>query len=266
MAHSVRIAENLGFNTNLALAIAAGHDIGHVPFGHQGEHYLQRRLGVKFTHEIMGVIVSQHIERGGDGLNQTRATLKGMHGHSGDNASIDMTPEAWVVRYADKIAYLLADYNDFIRMHWRCGARLNDLMAWFGKSQRHRTIRIMTALCEESVEAGRVTFETSEAAVKFAELRRLMYEEYVKVVEQDVSRFLDPIYGLLERSGEIPAWLGIALLTDEEVCTLTGAHRMLCWRNIMATGLGEIISVMHEREEFRNKVFSLDPTALDLDW
>jgi len=260
-AHSIRIADHLGLNVHLAAAIAAGHDIGHVPLGHQGEHWLQKQTGQKITHEVLGVVMAQHVERHGGGLNLTHATLDGMYRHSGNNALPTMTAEAWVVRYADKLAYLFADYNDFMRMEWPVAPELAELVAWFGKNQRDRTFRTMMALCEESVFANRISFEESEPAKKFTQLRKLMYREYERVVEQDVNRFLEPIYRLLERSGQIPPWLGIALLTDEEVFQLTGSGHMICWKDIMSTGLGEIIKSFDKA-----RAFSIDPLKLDLDW
>lgn len=262
IAISVRLAEHLGLNTHLTMAIAAGHDIGHVPFGHQGEHYLQERLGTKnFTHEVMGVVIAQHLERRGHGLNLTHATLDGMYRHSGKNTSPDMTQEAWVVRYADKIAYLFADYNDFKRMRWHCSQELDDLMSWFGTTQRDRVQRTVTALCEESAEIGLVIFEKSEAAVNFAEIRRLMYQEYSRVTEQSLGRFLDPIYDFLDNAKVINPWLGIALLTDHEVCRLTSEPHMLDWRRITETGLGEILD-----KTPLERLNAIDGTKLDLDW
>lgn len=261
IAHSIRIANHLGLNVHLTNSISAGHDIGHVPFGHQGENYLQGKIGKEFCHERMGVIISQHIERDGHGLNLTHATLDGMYRHSGKNAIVDMTQEAWVVRYADKIAYIFSDYNDFSRMKWKCASELNDLIAWFGHNQRSRVFRTMMALCEESAQKGRVTFEESEAAIAFNQLRSLMYSEYEKVVEQDVSSKLDPIYDLLEKSGQVPAWLGVSLLTDEEVCRINYSTRMLDWRVLMDTGMGEIIQKFD-----KEKLFAIDPMNLDLDW
>ena len=38
------ICNALGLNSNLAEAIAAGHDLGHTPFGHQGERTLHAIL------------------------------------------------------------------------------------------------------------------------------------------------------------------------------------------------------------------------------
>ncbi len=259
VGHSIRVADHLGLNPWLTQAIALGHDLGHVPFGHQGEHWLREKTGTDFTHEVMGVVVSQHVERGGIGTNLTYATLDGMHRHSGKRTSANMTQEAWAVRYNDKVAYLFADYNDFERLGWECSKELRELVSWFGYNQRDRTFRTMMALCEESKAAGKVTFETSEAAVKFDELRTLMYLEYVRVVEQDVGRFLDPIWSFLKKTGVNPA-LGIALLTDSEVVNLS-KQGMLSWVNFRGTGMSEIISRLGP-EKF-NKI---DMLSLDLDW
>lgn len=43
------IAEGLGLNMYLTEAIALGHDIGHTPFGHQGERILDSILQGKFN-------------------------------------------------------------------------------------------------------------------------------------------------------------------------------------------------------------------------
>lgn len=259
VGHSIRIADHLGLNPWLAQSIALVHDLGHVPFGHQGEHYLAEKMGKQFTHEVMGVVVCQHVERGGTGLNHTYATLDGGWRHSGKNTSPLMTHEAWIVRYADKFAYLFADFNDFERLRWQCARELRDLVAWFGHNQRDRTFRCMVSLCEESKAAGKVVFETSDVAVNFDRLRTLMYHEYVRVVEQDVSRFLDPIWNFIEGMELNPA-LGVALLTDAEVLDLS-KNGMLSWSHFSNTGLCEIVRRLGE-EKF-NKV---DMMSLDLDW
>ena len=41
------IAKSLGLNDELTKAIAMGHDLGHAPFGHQGELVI-RALSEKF--------------------------------------------------------------------------------------------------------------------------------------------------------------------------------------------------------------------------
>lgn len=258
-AHAIKLADHLGLDAWLAQAIARGHDLGHVPFGHQGEHYLKNKMGKGFNHEVMGVVICQHVERGETGLNLTHATLDGMWRHSGKSLSPNMSQEALIVRYADKFAYLFSDYNDFKRLNWHCAKELDERVSWFGYNQRDRTFRAMVCLCEESHAAGHVVFEASEAAVKFNHLRTLMYHEYVKVVEQDVARFLDPIWRFLEGAGLNPA-LGIALLTDDEVIEMS-TQGMLNWSHFRDTGLREILDKMGP--EAFNRV---DMLSLDLDW
>lgn len=262
MAISARLADFLGLNVNLTSAIAVGHDIGHVPFGHQGERWLQERTNLKITHEVLGVVIAQHVERSGHGLNLTWHTLDGMYRHSGVNANMEMSPEACVVRIADKVAYLFADYNDFHRMGWEVADELSEIMDWFGHNQRDRTLRTLLAICLESTQASRVVFETSEAAIKFAQLRKLMYREYEAVVEQSVGRYLEPIYGFLARSGKVPPWLGIGLLTDDDVHRIHHNSSLLCWRGIASTGLGEIVDRFGDRE----KLFAINPLDVGLDW
>ena len=55
------IGRALGLNLDLIEAIALGHDIGHTPFGHAGEEYLDRCLcektGRHFAHNLHSVRV-----------------------------------------------------------------------------------------------------------------------------------------------------------------------------------------------------------------
>src|SRR3990167_654868 len=102
-ACSAITSELLGLNTDLVRAAAWGHDIGHVPFGHQGESWMAKAMGQpEFCHEAMGVIVAQKIERRGRGLNLCHETLECMYRHSGNTAKDGMPAEAWILRYMDK--------------------------------------------------------------------------------------------------------------------------------------------------------------------
>ncbi|OHA16766.1 MAG: hypothetical protein A3C79_00330 [Candidatus Taylorbacteria bacterium RIFCSPHIGHO2_02_FULL_45_28] len=257
VACSVNVSEMLGLNTNLVRAIALGHDLGHAPFGHPGEAYLAERTGKPYTHEIMGVVLVQHIERRCKGLNLTHEVLDGMMRHSGKNVSDSMTPEAWVVRYADKFAYIFADYNDFIRMQWKVDSELVSLMNDFGESQRQRVLKVILELARESAVEGKVSFVKCDVAQKFNRLRELMYHEYPKVTLQNPHRALDPIYDFVDRLKIGDPLLIISLMTDQDVNYLLQQYA-LNFDHIRSTAVGELIEVIKDK-----KIDCCDP---DLDW
>ncbi len=83
-----RIGRTLGralnLNCDLIEAIALGHDIGHTPFGHAGEDYLDQLLfshaGLHFSHNIHSVRVLDRIFP----YNITLQTLSGIAAHDGE--------------------------------------------------------------------------------------------------------------------------------------------------------------------------------------
>ena len=144
---SYTIANDLGLNTQLTKAIAMAHDIGHSPFGHQGEKILsnisQRDVGEKFWHEKNGLDLVDKIEILEDpsgnlqNLNLTYAVRDGIISHCGEidenklkprDEFIDLddykypnqfAPYTWegcVVKIADKISYLGRDIADAITL------------------------------------------------------------------------------------------------------------------------------------------------------
>ncbi len=96
------IAAELGLNLNLTDAIALGHDIGHTPFGHQGERTLDDVLRGKgniirnfdiypdsfggFKHSYQSVRVASILEEDyieANGMDLSYQTLEGMLKHTG---------------------------------------------------------------------------------------------------------------------------------------------------------------------------------------
>jgi dGTPase len=117
------IARALRLNEDLVEAMAMGHDVGHTPFGHIGEELLATFLPEGFRHNEQSVRVLEKLEKNGAGLNLTREVRDGIAKHSAPTEGgvetaawgIPETPEGWVVRYADKIAYLHHDVDDAMR-------------------------------------------------------------------------------------------------------------------------------------------------------
>lgn len=121
----------------LAYAIGLAHDLGHAPFGHEGERALSAKIApAKFMHEINGYRVVEHLANYGEGLNLTYAVKDGIICHCGedfnnnalkpaakpndlenihDRSHMPSTYEGCIVRLADKIAYLGRDIEDAVR-------------------------------------------------------------------------------------------------------------------------------------------------------
>lgn len=144
---SYTIANYLGLNTELTKAIATGHDIGHSPFGHEGERILsqitERDIGEKFWHERNGmefvdkIELLEDINKNKQNLNLTYAVRDGIISHCGEidenclkprEEYIDLndykfpnqySPYTWegcVVKISDKISYLGRDIEDAISL------------------------------------------------------------------------------------------------------------------------------------------------------
>ena len=126
-----------------------GHDLGHPPFGHDGEKYLSEvsqlhGLG-QFHHNIQSLRVVDVISKKGTGLNLTFQTREGLLSHDGEvhdqklipqknkkekdlldyikareNGEevqmMPMTMEGCIVRITDTIAYIGQDIEDAIRI------------------------------------------------------------------------------------------------------------------------------------------------------
>lgn len=144
---SSTIAKKLGLNEELTKAIAMGHDLGHAPFGHQGENIIKKLcseyLGIDFWHEKNGLRFIDEVDLLEDNykvsrnLNLTYAVRDGIISHCGEvdengifprdiTVSIDSfdepgkfqaaTWEGCIVKIADKIAYVGRDIEDAISL------------------------------------------------------------------------------------------------------------------------------------------------------
>ena len=144
------IGRALGLNEDLIEAMALGHDIGHVPFGHLGESYLSELSlkydGTYFMHNVESVRELNVLENGGKGKNLSIQVLDGILCHNGEflqdkyqpvkktkedflrdyelcyvdqehsKKIVPMTLEGCVVRISDIIAYLGRDIEDAMRL------------------------------------------------------------------------------------------------------------------------------------------------------
>lgn len=226
---AVMVSDILGLNSDLAGAIALGHDIGHTAYGHLGERMITNISDKKFSHAVMGVVTAQQIERSGLGLNLTYEVLEGILHHTRGGGEMNIAnhlpQENSLVMLADKIAYTSADLNDAIRVGYLNKSYVPKKFSHFiGGSQRELVARISFALVKESAEKGFVSFGDSKEAQIFAELRKWMYDNiYYKLDSEDYRSKLEFSF---REMGEffhnspdifpIGRYLPLALMTDVE--------------------------------------------------
>jgi dGTPase len=219
-----KIARTIGrllkLNEDLLEAMALGHDIGHTPFGHEGEKYLsslcdEHHIG-RFLHNIQGVRFLQEIERKGRGWNLTCQVLDGILCHNGEVHSqrlhpekqrgfeeldnrlrsmgndpskdiMPMTLEGCVVRMTDTISYVGRDIEDAIRLGL---IKRGDIPKECAKVLGNTNGTIVYTLVEDvvlsSLEKPYVSFST-EVGEALRELKRFNQDciyTHVKVQEQ----------------------------------------------------------------------------------
>ncbi len=264
---SIDLASSLGLDINFVQAIAAGHDIGHTPFGHLGERVLSELCGKKFRHAEFSVIVAQHIERKGKGLNLTKGTLLGILNHARGKHGLvtrqDLPQEFDLVMFADKIAYTFSDLNDAKRYSDLPVSKYPKIIEELGVDQRARVYKVKEALLTESREVGRISFSQGEIYEKFETLRQWMYENIYEKVNRPLQvESLKAVYEYFQEVPQLqhldPALL-IALMTDIEVIDL--GHELMrsykpVWAELRNFGFIELLPYL--------KNISL--TDVDLDW
>lgn len=136
------IARALGLNEDLCEAIALGHDIGHTPLGHTGEHILdkisKKYLGYSFAHNLNSVRQLTVIENGGKGCNLSLQVLDGIMCHNGEMVKSKYTPMKKDLNIFKK-EYNDCMYDDKLIKNIRpmtlegCVVRISDIIGYIGK-------------------------------------------------------------------------------------------------------------------------------------
>jgi dGTPase len=269
IAASGQIARELGLNTHLCMAIAAGHDIGHPPYGHSGERILTKLGPFKqFRRNVNSVVILQHIENGGEGLNLTFETLDGIYKHAGERGKVENSegPEEYnAVMSGDKISYVFSDFDDSVKYGYLSVEEIPDeLRGLLGKAGE-RKMDCIRALIEESRQKGRVSFSQGPAFEDFERQRDFNYSRIYPEIdsryhEQDLENICEYFSRDPDFSG-VDLVLATSLLTDVEVdhfVTLFRRYRKPPKELIMHYGIFEILPCLRDR--------NIDYTDPDLEW
>ena len=214
------IGRALSLNEDLIEAIGLGHDLGHVPFGHLGETFLnelsQKHNEGVFMHNVQSVRNLMNLEKEGNGLNLTIQTLDGILCHNGElildkyspiektkekfiedykncYKSVEnilalrpMTLEGCVVRISDVISYIGKDIEDAITMEILNPEELPEsIMKILGNNNGDIVSTLVLDIIKNSMDKNYITMST-EIMQALNDLQKFNYENiYYKAITKE---------------------------------------------------------------------------------
>ena len=201
------IASYLGLNTKLTKAIAVAHDIGHSPFGHQGEKILsdisQREIGRTFWHERNGmeivdkIILLEDDKQDLQNLNLTYGVKDGIISHCGEIDENSLKPRE---EYIDLFEYNYP--NQFKPYTWEgCVVKISDKIAYLGRDiQDAITLGILDKHLGELHEI--LNMDKSEKINNTIIINDLIYDLCENSNETDGLRFSDKAFDFMNKLKE----------------------------------------------------------------
>lgn len=229
------IGRALSLNEDLIEAMALGHDLGHVPFGHLGESYLNElsqnhNQGV-FMHNVQSVRNLMNLEKNGKGLNLTIQTLDGILCHNGElildkyapiaktkeeflkdyencYKSVDnilalrpMTLEGCVVRISDVISYIGKDIEDAITMNILKPEELPEsIMEILGNNNGDIVSTLVLDIIKNSMDKPYITM-SKKIMKALNDLQKFNYENiYYKVLTEEQRKHYKEMFNIVFES------------------------------------------------------------------
>ncbi len=152
------IGKALNLNLDLIEAISLGHDLGHTPFGHAGERFLDEiffsHTGRHFSHNIHSVRVLDRIFP----YNISLQTLSGIASHDGEMEQSEYRPKP-IMSFDEFDSLTESCYSDRENVKRLtpstlegCVMRISDIIAYLGKDRQdaERAHIIMNSSFEQS--------------------------------------------------------------------------------------------------------------------
>ena len=223
------IGRGLNLNEDLIEATSLGHDLGHVPFGHEGEKILNK-ISLEygegyFNHNVQSVRILMEIESAGKGNNLTIQVLDAILCHNGEelkksyipqsktkeefldqyNRSYKekealkeispMTLEGCVVRISDVIAYIGKDIEDAIRLNKIKSSDLpNNVIKILGSTNSEIINTIVLDIIKNSLDKNYITM-SQEVYIALQELIKFNYDKiYLKANSKEQLEKVDEMF------------------------------------------------------------------------
>jgi dGTPase len=200
------LAAALSLNGALVEAMCLGHEVGHPPFGHTGEEALSPYVDGEWLHAEQSVRVLSVLEP----LNLSWEVLDGIRAHSWKIDPPPSSVEGMLLRFADRIAYLVHDTQDAMR----AGILTRDdlptaALETFGEPGREWIHTMIHAVIDESLAAGAVTMRPKVLQTMHAYRDFMFREVYLRPearrqAEQAVRILRDLVDYFLDHPDEMP--------------------------------------------------------------
>lgn len=174
------ISRGLNLNEDLTEAIALGHDLGHTPFGHNGEEILNKIHLAGFKHNVQSLRVVDVLENTSSrrGLNLTQEVRDGIVNHTG--SQLPFTLEGQIVRISDRIAYINHDIDDAMRSGV---IEMKDIpkpsLELFGRTHRERINNMVVDVIRNSDGKEKI-YQSEPFKKELDSLRTFMFENVYK--------------------------------------------------------------------------------------
>lgn len=174
------IARALNLNEDLTEAISLGHDLGHTPFGHNGEDVLNSVHPGGFSHNVQSLRVVDVLESTSQrqGMNLTEEVRDGILNHTGKG--IPFTLEGQIVKISDRVAYINHDIDDALRSQV---ISMKDIpqpaLELFGRTHRERINTMVTDLIVNS-DGKKEISQSEEFKEELGKLRTFMFSHVYK--------------------------------------------------------------------------------------
>ncbi len=226
------IGRYLGLNEDLIEAVALGHDIGHTPFGHDGERFLSELCSSSgigyFLHNVQSVQFLDRVERKGKGWNLCLQTLDGILCHDGEihnqalkpnrkktfetlgkemtakkggpaTMLIPMTLEGCVARMADTISYIGRDIEDAIRLDMIKRSDLpKECVDILGDTNGSIVYHLVTDIINNSFQNSYIAFspEVSDALKRLKDfnLKRIYMNPKIKTHTATIKKLFEILF------------------------------------------------------------------------
>ena len=170
------LARALNLNEDLVEAIALGHDLGHTPFGHNGEEVLDKihERGFKHNEQSLRVVDVLESTQSRRGMNLTEEVRDGIVNHTGSN--MPFTLEGQIVKISDRIAYINHDIDDAVRAQLLCVEDIpQEITKRIGMTHGQRIDAMIRDLVDTAMREGKVA-PSEEMAALTDLLREFMFE------------------------------------------------------------------------------------------